>query len=116
MRANSRPVNKGLRLDYFMCSRAMFLPELKAKAEEVQEGGGGVKEGSKEEGCRDAAATAATTLRKKNIDNIPTPAIVDSYILDQDTIGASDHCPVVLVVKVVCTLVMMHALLLFQVT
>lgn len=54
-RANGRPVNKGIRLDYFVCSNDMK--------------GGSVK-------------------------------VADSYILHSDTDGASDHCPIVIVLSV----------------
>jgi exodeoxyribonuclease III len=59
MRSNARPVNKGLRLDYFVCSNDMVPKEDSEKAE-----------------------------------------IFDSFILHEETVGLSDHCPIMLVVKV----------------
>lgn len=32
-------------------------------------------------------------------DSVTRPSVLDSYILHEDTIGVSDHCPVVLVVS-----------------
>lgn len=56
-RTFARNVNKGLRLDYFVCSNRMTTPS-----------------GSH-------------------------PHIFDCYTLPSDTIGASDHCPVMLILK-----------------
>jgi exodeoxyribonuclease III len=53
-RTNARPVNKGLRLDYFLCTENLFDENSKMKIE-------------------------------------------DSYILHDDTVGCSDHCPVILI-------------------
>lgn len=64
MRTNARPVNKGLRLDYFVCSDTM----IPGQSDDVK------GEGKAE--------------------------ILDSYIIHKDTIGLSDHCPIMLVLKV----------------
>jgi len=69
VRAGNRPWNKGIRLDYFICSPDMF---------PTSEG--------------DATATEAETGK-------PRVLVHDSYILHKETVGCSDHCPVVLVVK-----------------
>ena len=69
VRAGNRPYNKGIRLDYFICSPDMF---------SVAEGG---EEAKKTEGTRTRVLAH------------------DSYILHKETVGCSDHCPVVLVVK-----------------
>lgn len=67
VRAFNRPGNKGIRLDYFICSRDLFPPT-----------------------AEDAESEAKTS-----------PVLAhDSYILHKDTVGCSDHCPVVLVVKI----------------
>lgn len=74
-RTFARPVNKGLRLDYFICSERMF-PQRIATTEVEQ--------------CRTAV----------NYDTLPTPGVYDSYILPTDTVGCSDHCPIALVLKI----------------
>ena len=74
-RTFAREVNKGIRLDYFICSNSMA-PDYE-------------QEISKD------------TLRRE-VDSNKTythPILYDSYILDTDTIGSSDHCPVVLVLQ-----------------
>jgi exodeoxyribonuclease III len=67
-RANGRPVNHGIRLDYFVCSEGMF------------------------QGCdgneSDMGRSAAVRAH-------------DSYVLDEATVGASDHAPVGLVLRLV---------------
>lgn len=62
-----RGPNKGLRLDYFICSDNMF-PDTAA-----------------------GASTGSAVSR--------TVTVHDSYILHEDTVGCSDHCPVVLVAR-----------------
>jgi exonuclease III len=86
-RTNARAVNCGLRLDYFMCSEEMF-PAGAATAV-VEE------DDSKEE--RDPAARRVI----EGVDDakLPHPGVFDSYIIHKDTEGASDHCPVAVVVK-----------------
>ena len=32
--------------------------------------------------------------------SVAAPKVIDSYILFEDTIGVSDHCPVVAIVKI----------------
>jgi exonuclease III len=61
-RANGRPENRGLRLDYFVCSSSMF-PSTDTDDEQPKK-----------------------------------PTVCDSYILHSETVGVSDHCPVVLTV------------------
>jgi exodeoxyribonuclease III len=58
-RTFARGGNRGIRLDYFVCSDDL------RPTDEVR----------------------------------PGPAVLDSYILHKDTVGCSDHCPVVLVLK-----------------
>ena len=71
VRHSSRPVNKGLRLDYFLCSEGMM---------EGLKGGGDGKAG---EG---GAGGAGQGMR-----------VHDSYVLDQATVGVSDHAPIGLI-------------------
>lgn len=58
-RTFARPVNKGLRLDYFICSDDMF----------------------------------------SNSPSSDVVQVLDSYVLHEDTIGTSDHCPVALLLE-----------------
>jgi len=89
-RTFARPVNKGLRLDFFVCSSSMFA-------------GSGDKAGA-ESGEEEVAAPAPVeerVLPAPAVDYaaLPSPGVYDSYILHADTVGCSDHCPVLLVVK-----------------
>jgi exodeoxyribonuclease III len=74
-RTFAREVNKGIRLDYFICSNSMA-PDYD---KEVNEG----------------------EMRRQVVLNksYNHPTLHDTYILDTDTIGSSDHCPVVLVLQ-----------------
>lgn len=76
MRTFARPVNRGIRLDYFICNKEMFVVDDPASAKD------------------------STTLRRLQpaLNVLPRPAVFDSYILHEDTVGCSDHCPVALVV------------------
>ena len=65
-RAGNRPVNKGLRIDGFAASKRAV------KDEDGHEGGGGDGE-EEQEGI---------------------PLVVDGFILDKLTVGASDHAPI----------------------
>ena len=79
-----RPDNLGLHLDYFVCSKDMF-PTLVDECE---------NELLEEENAIEIPA-------KKVVDtSMPTPCVYDSYVLHEDTVGASDHCPILLVVKI----------------
>lgn len=78
MRAGNRPWNKGIRLDYFICSPDMFSPV----------------EGEAAVG-KEAAAVAVAEAENSRARVL----VHDSYILHKETVGCSDHCPVVLVVK-----------------
>jgi exonuclease III len=75
----NRPHNKGMRVDYFLCSADMFhLPQRK---------------GDREEGGASAAAQCLSVNRRP-----PHPEVFDTYILP-DAVAYSDHCPIMLVLK-----------------
>ena len=65
----ARKDNRGLRLDYFVCSGDLFPPR-SAASDDV------------------AVASPAASLQ-----------VVDSFIVHDETVGCSDHCPIGLVVK-----------------
>lgn len=115
-RTFARPVNKGIRLDYFICSTDMFPPTSdcadgsskkggsssrqsdgaasgEAEAEMGDAEGGPLGCGPSGEPERDVQATPMPLI------GIPSPGVYDSYIIHSETVGCSDHCPVVLVVK-----------------
>lgn len=73
----ARPVNRGLRLDYFLCSESLYPPPSSSLNMEVAEGQD--REGSTPE---------------------PSPGVLDTLILHDETLGCSDHCPIVLVLRV----------------
>ena len=81
VRTNARPVNKGLRLDYFVCSKNLFAPQ--------QRGSLTISEGEAE----------GEDVLERRLGEVPVPGVVDSYILHEDTLGCSDHCPIMLVMK-----------------
>lgn len=84
-RTFARPVNRGLRLDYFLASPDLFAvsPET-VQAEDAQE---------------EEEVSHAARRRTFSESHLPNPAVSDCYILHQDTVGCSDHCPIVLVLK-----------------
>jgi hypothetical protein len=47
-------------------------------------------------------STSAIQAKRRSVSaqDIPTPGVYDSYSLPEDTVGCSDHAPVVLVVSV----------------
>lgn len=119
-RTFARPVNKGIRLDYFLCSRNLFgdvdcTTSLASSASsncddnndncQADESVSGkskkkrkITTGENLESI-DNEATLPKELTPANITNEPYPHVHDSYILQDDTVGCSDHCPVVLVLK-----------------
>jgi len=76
-RTSARPVNRGIRLDYFICSKSMFPSSV---------------------GVEGAASGARTIV--KSTSPVTKPTVRDSYILFEDTVGLSDHAPVVLTIEV----------------
>lgn len=75
-RTFARPVNKGIRLDYFICSNSMA-PDYEVEVNKEQ-------------------LRRQTDTSKNNANH---PILYDSYILHADTVGFSDHCPVVLILQ-----------------
>lgn len=82
----ARPVNRGIRLDYFICSEDMI--------GSVRHVGSDAVEANSED------VSEARTLPLPLLEEFPIPGIHDSYMLHSDTVGISDHCPVTLVVCV----------------
>ncbi len=116
-RTFARPINHGIRLDYFICSNDLF----------------GVSDANASSGNESAGSevmtTEITTGISESIENFGKkvkrvkkmkevqvvheprllvatqhsseafPHIHDSYILHDDTVGVSDHCPAILVVR-----------------
>jgi exonuclease III len=124
-RTFARPSNKGLRLDYFLCSKDMFRKEEKAETmtlmiKDDDDGRNDVDADviDKEDTRRTVSvitttstiASSQVTSQNDNGDVIATtnttttttlksPIVYDCYIIHQDTIGVSDHCPVMLVLQ-----------------
>lgn len=100
-RTFARPVNKGIRLDYFLCSTSLVQRLANKVTLTAQEHVGGAYENLPEARVVESTATekesdvhASATLSSDSI-----PMLYDSYILHEDTVGVSDHCPVVLVIE-----------------
>lgn len=74
----ARKDNRGLRLDYFVCSGDLFPPR-PAALDDVA---------GKDQPPAAAVASPAASLQ-----------VVDSFIVHDETVGCSDHCPIGLVVK-----------------
>ncbi len=89
-RAFNRPGNKGIRLDYFICSPDLFSATSTAAVAENPGAENGAHHAKK--GVAGAASAAA-------VEQPAQVQVYDSYILHGDTVGCSDHCPVVLVLK-----------------
>jgi exonuclease III len=83
-RTFARGVNCGLRLDYFICSENMF-SEL---------------ETTNSSSSSAAARSYSKRESNNNSANSHIAQVLDSYILHEDTVGCSDHCPIVLIVRV----------------
>ena len=82
-RAGGRPVNCGLRLDYFICSEKLF----------ADAGAGAGTGTASADGAGDGSSTALdSSLRTP-------PSVFDCYSLPTETAACSDHCPIVLVIK-----------------
>ena len=122
-RTFARPSNKGLRLDYFICSKDMFREKEETMTLMIKDDDDGgndvdadviVKEGTRRtasfvtatstiassqvtshNGDGDVIATTNTTATT----TLKSPIVYDCYIIHQDTIGVSDHCPVMLVLQ-----------------
>ena len=80
-RTFARPVNNGLRLDYFICSENLFDTTTTSPS---------------------SSSSSSATGRKRSADTAitsPTVSVVDSYILHKETEGYSDHAPVVLILQ-----------------
>jgi exonuclease III len=90
LRPANRPHNKGVRLDYFLCSGDMYpgTAEGSTEGDEEQATGEGV------------AASAETALVPLPVKEERKVQVYDAYILHEDTVGYSDHCPIVLVLIV----------------
>lgn len=73
VRAGNRPVNRGMRLDYCLASRALVV------------GSGGGAEGNGEAGGGGEWGGRGV--------------LHDAFVLDRDTVGVSDHCPVGVVLR-----------------
>lgn len=126
-RTMGRPVNCGIRLDYFVCSNNMFGSvsddDSKDSAGPQSESNptGPLCEGvsttapvsssrssssssdtavvAVEGGVSDSAEANAGTARRTPVANIPRPGVFDCYSLPTETTGCSDHCPIVLVLQ-----------------
>ncbi|KAJ1381019.1 Endonuclease/exonuclease/phosphatase [Ochromonadaceae sp. CCMP2298] len=107
-RTFARPVNKGLRLDFFVCSSSMYAGSGDKAGVEAGAGAGAESGAAESQGADDGAEEAAApapvverVLPAPAVDYaaLPCPGVYDSYILHADTVGCSDHCPILLVVK-----------------
>ena len=125
-RTFARPSNKGLRLDYFICSKDMFRKEEEKITLMMKDDGDvDVDVIDTDDTTRiSTIASSQVTSRDSDIDVIATtntsttptapttttptgttttpskyPIVYDCYIIHQDTIGVSDHCPVMLVLQ-----------------
>ncbi|CAM9332080.1 unnamed protein product [Pylaiella littoralis] len=92
VRANGRPFNKGLRLDYFICSSSMFEEE----EETTGAGSAGPAPGGKGGGKKRNGGGGRGAEKKKKKETAETKKMVvhDCFILEEATVGLSDHCPV----------------------
>lgn len=91
-RTFARPVNKGLRLDYFLCSNDMLRsPKTSSPIffhQEINENPSiALSKKSKKE-----TSNHAEILNK-------VPGVLDCYSLHGETVGCSDHCPVILILQ-----------------
>jgi hypothetical protein len=90
----ARVNNRGLRLDYFICSPDLFpARELTAVTTEA------IKIAEKSIENEETTQEAVQDIAKRTVislDSIPVPGVYDSYIISEDTVGSSDHCAIAL--------------------
>jgi exonuclease III len=86
VRANNRPFNRGLRLDYFVCSSAMFphAPKPAATAAAAVDGNAVAAGG---DGDDVTGVVRVADAKEKAV-------LWDSFIVEKQVPGVSDHCPV----------------------
>ena len=102
IRTNGRAENKGLRLDYFICSKSMFLPlnSTTTTTTTIATTNNITTTPQNNDGNIDAVATENgndTTLTTTT----QSRAIVrDSTILHEFGVGCSDHCPILLLLEI----------------
>lgn len=88
-RANGRPVNKGIRLDYFICSNIM-IPLVANDKYSIDV-----------ENNINKDVLSANRVNTVDVNYISDhPILYDSYIIHNETEGISDHCPIMCVLKV----------------
>ena len=93
---NTRQWNKGLRLDYFICSGDMF-PEDTSLLKDKDDGGVTATEDKiSTDTCNIKSDTNNTTNTTSKVCKVQ---VHDSLILHEDTIDCSDHCPILLIMK-----------------
>lgn len=85
----ARSVNCGIRLDYFICTNDLFASPTTAPVA----AGAGCRVASGGDGSEPTDATRVTPS------TMPSPGVWDSFILHEDTVGCSDHCPVALLIR-----------------
>jgi exonuclease III len=73
--------NSGLRLDYFVCSDNLYGNVIDADESTTENG-------------------IVGKVQRIIMEDIPRPGVLDSYLLHEDTIGISDHCPAVLLIQI----------------
>ena len=97
VRGNGRPSNKGLRLDYFIVSSCL-VPGGRTEAlhcrDEADDDGASASAGGSGTGVGGSGSDGGGGGDKR------TACVHDSQILDQATVGVSDHAPVSLVLQV----------------
>lgn len=92
-----RPVNKGLRLDYFICSSSMF--EEGTTGAEASGTADTAVAGAKGGGKKKSGGVGGGAAKKNNNKKTMTAAtkkmvVHDCFNLDKATVGLSDHCPI----------------------
>ena len=79
-------------MDYFICSDNLF-PEGSRRDEKVDD------EGAESQSQSQSQSSCAEISNSKKCCVPTTVSAFDCYILQKDTVGCSDHCPVVLILK-----------------
>jgi hypothetical protein len=59
----------------------------------------GLDDTSTNDDVKEADPAARRVIEDKDEDSLPHPRVYDSYIIHEDTVGVSDHCPVVAVIR-----------------
>ena len=108
LRSDARPSNSGMRLDYFVCSEDLFDSDALAAAAaatadtdaDADADTGAPAASSSSSSSSSSASSGGAKRTAKDAAATGFPRVIDTFILLEETMGYSDHAPVVLILQV----------------